>query len=328
MMQNDFFQLIDEQASVRLHHALGLAGGPGGEHDDQRMRGGNLLVAEVTLIAALEESLPAQGVGGGGNGSVYISGVMGVNHALHARHILGELSRFGGDVKSFSFVVVGIGREEHLGLDLAEAIRGGLRADIRGAGAPDNTGCGCGEHGNNGFGEVGHIGGHSIAGFQTFGTQGFGDAENLGAQFAPGNDAALGIFTAEDEGGFIAFAFAQHILRVVQHGPGEPLGSGKFVEIVDNFVIGFGGLNLKELPELVPEEFRFFNTPIVKFAVILKLQSVPGFQLLHEGHHLRFFAALRGSAPKFFSHLLFSFLSAPQLDAAADFSSVLFNFVL
>ena len=61
-------------------------------------------------------------------------------------------------------VVVAVDRDQHLGLDLAEAVDDALHAEIGRAGGPHRAEAGGGEHGDDRLGHVGELRGDAVAG--------------------------------------------------------------------------------------------------------------------------------------------------------------------
>jgi hypothetical protein len=69
----------------------------------------------------------------------------------------------GADVDPLAGIVVAVDGEQHLGLDLAEAVEHARDAEIGRAGGPDGTQAGRRQHADHGLGHVGQVAGDPVA---------------------------------------------------------------------------------------------------------------------------------------------------------------------
>ena len=82
---------------------------------------------------------------------------------LEARHLALERSHGLHPVEVAPAVAVAVDRQQHLGLDLGEAVHHRARAEVGRAARPGGADRGAGEKRRDGLGNVGHVGHHPVA---------------------------------------------------------------------------------------------------------------------------------------------------------------------
>src|SRR5439155_17609918 len=113
--------MVDQYAPGALHHALRLSCRAGGEHDVHRMVEGQLCEVRSRMPLRRQEFLVADGAWSGAE----IRSRTGIGCDDHAHERWDAAGHRGGVVerdKRPSFIDVAVGGEEHLRLDLAEAV--------------------------------------------------------------------------------------------------------------------------------------------------------------------------------------------------------------
>src|SRR5437879_9534616 len=155
-------QMVDQYAPGALHHALRLSRRARREYDVHRMVERQLLEIRSRMPLRRQEFLVADGAWNGAE----IRSRPGVRGDDHAHERWDPTGHCGGVVergKWLSFINVSIRGEEHLWLDLAEAVQRGLGADVGGAGRPDRADGRRGQHGHSGLDQIRHVAADPVA---------------------------------------------------------------------------------------------------------------------------------------------------------------------
>ena len=165
-MQHQFLQMVEQNAAGALDHALGQTGGAGRIHDVQRMVEGQLFEFDVEIGFRGDEIAEHHRIGHAADIRIHLR-VRYHDDFFDGR----KLFQDGADplqrVDLFAFEKIPVGREEHLGPYLSEAVENTLYAEVRRAGRPDGAHARCRQHGNDRLGHVGHESHDPVAGLHT-----------------------------------------------------------------------------------------------------------------------------------------------------------------
>ena len=110
---------------------------------------------------------------------------------LDARHRLLQLRDHRGAVEVLAAVAVAVDRDQHLRLDLGEAVDQRAGAEVGRGRGPDRADRGDGEEGDRRLGDVRQVGDDAVALLDPERAQAAGEGGDLGAQLAPGDLAEL-----------------------------------------------------------------------------------------------------------------------------------------
>ncbi len=167
---------------MAVHDRLRQPGGAGGVEHPQGVIEGHLLEVELGALAARQEirplkacrragpacavggvrAGPAPAVRGARAGRLPVQ--IGREHdVLHRRQLGEDALESLAAVEVLATVAVAVDGQQHLGLDLGEAVDHAARAELRRGARPDGPDRGGGEEGDERLGDVGHVGDHAIA---------------------------------------------------------------------------------------------------------------------------------------------------------------------
>ena len=149
----------------------------------------------------------------------------------HLRHYLGVLRQA---VDRLAVVPVAIDADQHLGLDLAEAVEHALDAEIRRGRRPDGAERGGRQHGDQRFRQVGQVAGDAVALADPGGDQELLEAGDLGVEFDARHPPPDPVLTPKHQG-VAVIAPLQQVFGVVQPGFRKPAGAGHFVAVDEDF---------------------------------------------------------------------------------------------
>ena len=159
---------------------------------------------------------------------------IGHNHRPEQRRHAGHhLGIFFQAVDRFAVVPVAIDTDQHLGLDLPEAVEHALHAEIRRGRRPDGSERAHRQHGNQGFRQVGQVAGHPVAGTDAGVDQEPLEARHLGIELGPAHPA-LDLVLAPEDQGFALVTILQQILGIVEACLGKPAGARHPVAIAQH----------------------------------------------------------------------------------------------
>jgi hypothetical protein len=132
-MDDQFLQVVDQDSTRALDHALGLAGGAGGKHDEHRMIEGQLLEFHREVIILGQKILEVDRVGNAADVRLFLR-VRHDDDLFERGNPLGDLGGIGHGVEILALVEITVDGDQGLGLYLAEPVKGRGRTDVGGAG--------------------------------------------------------------------------------------------------------------------------------------------------------------------------------------------------
>jgi hypothetical protein len=175
------------------------------------------------------------------------------------RQARGDLAQLGEAVMRLAVVVIPVDGEQHLGLDLAEAVDDALHAEIRRAGRPHGADARRREHGDDRLGHVRQIAGDAVARLDAHRRQRLGEPRDFGVQLGPG-DRPLDLVLAPEDQGRRRVVPAQQVLREVEPGLREEPRAGHPVRMVQRDLASLAD-DPGEKPHGVPEVSRMRDGP-------------------------------------------------------------------
>ena len=147
------------------------------------------------------------------------AGVRHVHHVLERRQRRADLRDLGAAVDRLVAVAVAGDRQQHLGLDDAEAVDHAARPELRRAGGPHRAEARGGQEGHQRLGDVRHVGDDAIAGADAEPAQPGARGANLLAQVGEAQLERVARLRDRQDGdlGEVLVA-ADHVLGVVERG--------------------------------------------------------------------------------------------------------------
>ena len=194
-----------------------------------------------------------------------------VDHLLQAGQPRDDLLHLGAAVVVPAAVPVAVHAEQHLRRQLPEPVADPAPAEVGGAAGPHRADAGRGEHGDDRLRDVRHAGGDPVAGADAHGAQPGGEHADAVRQVGPGQARqrrGLRLVVQRVLAGLLA---PQHVLRVVQPGAGEPLGTGHGPAAEDR-----GrrrrGLDAAVVPDRLPEAVEIGHRPAPQRGVAVEVE--------------------------------------------------------
>jgi len=176
VLQPPGLEMLEHDPAVPVDDRLGQAGRAGAVEHPQRVVEGNALERE-RLVGRREGVVPVPACG---------VEVAEPDDALHRRQRGLELGDHVVAPEALAPVAVAVDRQQHLGLDLGEAVDDGARPEVRGAARPGRTQARHGEEGGDRLGHVREVADDAIAAPDAHQRQARPDPRGLGTQAAPG----------------------------------------------------------------------------------------------------------------------------------------------
>ena len=244
-----------------MHDRLGQASGAAGIHDPQRVvKRQPHRLKSLDLGAMLLRGLcHAHRAGHLAAGQIGSAQVVVNDHMLYRRQGVDQLLHHGHAVVVAPAIGDAIHRDQHLGLNLLEAVQHRQRAHVGRANAPHPAHTDGGQKGHHGFGNIGQVSRNAVAGLQPMGLQMQGHGGHLTSQLRPGHFAVLPFFIAANQGheaGLIGrLHMAQHLLRIVELGPGKPLPARHGV-FGQHLAVGGGRAHVEIVPNALPKSIQ------------------------------------------------------------------------
>ncbi|MNV26895.1 hypothetical protein D3C71_1180260 [compost metagenome] len=195
---------------------------------------------------------------------------------LHAGQVGAQLGQHASAVVVTPAVGHAVHGDQHLGLDLAEAVEHCVRAHVGRADAPHAADAHRGQKGDHGLGHVGQVGGHAVAGLDALGLEVQRQRCDLAAQLGPAQLAVVAFFIAADDGGQTRCVrridMAQRLARVVDLSARKPL-SARHGVFAQHGGVGGGRFDPEIVPHALPERIQLGSGPAPQRVVAVELQA-------------------------------------------------------
>ena len=162
-MEDQLLELMEQDPSGTLHHALRQAGGAGGIHDIEGMLEGQLgkvdllglVAAEVMVMHAIRQIGQIAEVG-------FFPGIGHDHHLFDRRDLPDDAGNLGQAVKGLALEEIAVGGKEDPRPGLAEPVEDALDAEIGRAGGPGRPEADGSQHGDDRLGHVRHEADHPV----------------------------------------------------------------------------------------------------------------------------------------------------------------------
>ena len=251
-------EVLEQDPALRVHDRLRQAGGARGVEDPHRVVEGHALEREL-LVGGRERLVPVAPV------PVEVAERHRALERGHlALHALDQLAA----VMVLAAVAVAVDRQQHLRLDLREAVDDRARPEVRRAARPDRAEARGGEEGGDRLGDVRHVGDDAVAALDAHRLQAGGDAGGLLAQLVPRPLPEVAQLRGVADRHAVARPVAEDVLRVGDLGAREPLGA-RHRGVGEHLVVA--PLDVEELPDRAPERLEVLGRPAPQRGVVVEL---------------------------------------------------------
>ena len=221
-MQAQQRQHLEHDAAVAVHDRLRQAGGAAGIDDPQRMierQPGRLeRVDRARRVLATMSASRASGAAA--------RGLAVQDDVLDARQRSPQLRDDVLAVMRGAAIGDAVAGDQHLRLDLPEAVEHGGRPHVGRTDAPDRADAGARQERDDRLGDVGQVGRDPVAGLDALRPSVQRERRHLAPQLGPARFAELAVLAATDDrrqaGGIGGLDMAEHLPRVVDLRAGEP----------------------------------------------------------------------------------------------------------
>ena len=269
-MQPMFLEMLEKGASVAVDDALGRARGARGIEDGKWVIERHLLEVDA-VVGCCHHLLPGHGV----PQTPHVACLVHPGNdddMSDAGHGLQNLRHPGPAVEMAAAIGIAIGGDQHLRVDLAEAVEDAPGSEIRRGGRPHRTQTGRRQLGDNRLGQVGEICRDPIATADPLiGKPGTHRRDGV-MEFAEGQGAPAAALSAAHDGHGVV-AFPKQVLGIVEAGPGEPAGPGHGIAVVEDRLPGPGRPDAGEFPHERPEGGPLVDGPVPQRLVVRECPS-------------------------------------------------------
>jgi len=257
------------RAAVAVNDGLGQAGGAAGIDDPDRMVERHPLRFEGGSCSVVARG----GLVEPGIGLHRAAQAAQADQVLHRRQPRAQLGDHFRAVVGLVGVAHAVAGDQHLGLDLAEAVEHRVRAHVRRADAPHAAQAHHGEEGDDRLGHVGQVGRDAVAGLQALRLQVQRDRGDLAPQLGPAQLSMRALFVAADQrrkpGRMRRVHVPQHLPRVVDLGAGKPDRAGH-LRLGQHRAMRRRRLDAEGVPDALPEAVQVFHRPAPELVVALE----------------------------------------------------------
>ena len=198
------------------------------------------------------------------------AGTRHVDDLLQAGQQRDDLLHLGAAVEVPAAVAVAVHAEQHLRRQLAEPVADPAPAEVGRAARPHRADAGGGEHRDHGLRGVRQAGGDPVAGTDAHAAQPGGEHPDAVREIRPGQPRerrALGLVVQRVLARLLA---AQHVLGVVQPGPGEPVRA-RHGPAAEDRGRRRRGLDAAVVPDRLPEAVQVGHRPAPQRVVAVEL---------------------------------------------------------
>ncbi len=276
-MQRHRLQMLEQDTAVPVHDALRQTGGPGREHDPQRMVERHRLGAQRVFPD-----------GGRLPGERPFEVLMRVCEPGHhdGQRQRGQLlpqpgDRLGAGVGTAGEPVT-VGGDQGGGVELPEPVQGRGRRVVLTAGRPHGADACGGEQRDHGLGNVRQVADDAVADTDAVLAQGGGQRGRLPGEFGPAQLGAFPVLTDVHDRGAVVARVPQGVLRIVQARPREPDGPGHRGVVQRGSRVGARPY-VEPVPHVLPERSEIVDGPPPQGVVVGEGDAVAPFDPSGEG---------------------------------------------
>ena len=254
-VQVELLEVLEQDPALAVDDRLRQPGGARRVQDPQRVVERDAL--EGQLARLLEAVLPARAVEVAEAHQPAADLLVDAAHGVRA-------------VEVAAVVAVAVDGQQHLRLDLREAVDHRAGAEVRRAARPHGAERRGGEERRHRLGEVRDVGRHPVAAADAERPQPAGDARHLLAQLAPRELGLLAQLGGVHDRHRVGVLAAEEVLRVAHLRAREPLGA-RHRPLAEHAVVG--ALDAEELPHRAPEALEVVDRPAPQGLVVIERRA-------------------------------------------------------
>jgi hypothetical protein len=198
-------------------------------------------------------------------------------------------------VEVAAVVAVAVDGEQHLRLDLREAVDHAARAEVGRAARPHGADRGGREEGGDRLRDVRHVGRDAVAALHPERAQPGGDPRHLLAQLAPGDLALVAQLARVHDRHAVVGLAAEGVLGVVELRAAEPHGA-RHRAVGEHLVVA--ARDAEVVPDRGPEGLELLDRPAVQLLIGLEA----ALERAHVLRHQRVLDELRRRVPQLLPH--------------------------
>ncbi len=258
-VQHVLLAVLEQRAARAVHDAFGHARGAGGIQNVERMRERHGFGLELRV--GLDEV--------GEQHPVRQPAQLRCAVAIRDHDDRAQLGQPRGDraderqrVDALAVVEVAIRREQHLRLDLPEAIENRVRSEVRRARRPDGADARGREHRDDGFGSIRDESRDAVAAADAERAQACRDTGDLPREIAPAELAALAALVRGHDRGARAMRL-QQVRGEAQRRAFEPARAGHLVAVLEHRRVVRARTDAAKSPDGFPKLRRLRDAPLV-----------------------------------------------------------------
>ncbi len=268
---------------MAVRDRLGQPGGTGGEQDPQRVPERHLLELEP---GGRHRRVVHQLVPGPGAGDRPAQRARHLYDVPHAAERADDLRHLGAAVVVAAAVAVAVHAEQDLRCQLAEPVADPPAAEIGRAAGPDRADARRGQHRDRGRRDVRHAGGDPVARTDAHLPQPGGQHPHGVPELGPGQAGQRRGLRLVIQGVLARPFVTQNVLRVVQPGPGEPVGA-RHRPAAEHRRRRGRRLDAAVVPDRLPEAVEVGHRPAPQGGVVVETPPAFGGEPPREGGHVR-----------------------------------------
>ncbi len=192
---------------------------------------------------------------------------VGIGHqqqVLQSGQVFEDFVEFGALVERLASIAVAGTGDQHLGLDLAEAVDHAVGAEVWRAAGPGRSQAAGGEHADQGLPGVRHAGRDPVADPDASLAQALLQAGDMGGQFGVGEGFPAAVLADGDHHREMVVAPAQQVFGEVQRGLVEPAGAGHLLRFDQHAAGRVVELDSEEIDDGLPEVFAALDAEAVQ----------------------------------------------------------------
>ena len=261
-VQPMFLEVLQQRAASPVADALRLAGGARGIEDVERMVEGQRLEAPWGVRMAGESRR---------NRILFFAEHRNPQQVFDAGDGIAHRPRSLPHVEPLAAVAVAVAGDQHLGLNLPEAIQRALDAEIRRAGGPNRADAGRGEHRHHRLRHVRQPPSDAISPFNAERNQRLAERHRFGQQLPIGERAPFAAFEHRDQRHPVVRE-AQQVLGEVQPRLGKPTAARKPLAIDERHLARFAN-DPAEIPDRPPEQLPISHRPPMQRRIIRRCKA-------------------------------------------------------
>ncbi len=259
-------QVLEQDAALPVHDRLREPGGAGGVEHPQRVVEGHLLEAQILPLPIVRQRIPGHPALQRSEVRLRVE-VWQDDRPLERGDLALEAGHGLHTVEVAAVVAVPVDREQHLRLDLGEAVHHAPRPEVGRATRPDGSQACAREEGGEGLRDVRHVGDDAVAALDPEAAQAGRDPCRRAAELAPGHLGLVAQLRGVHHRDPVVRLPAEDVLGVAQLRPLEP-ARARHRAIGEHALVRPLRPNREEVPDRLPERLELRDRPPPELVVV------------------------------------------------------------